>query len=35
MALRPEAQMRGTAISEVIEGVFRHLRVPASGRAST
>jgi MoxR-like ATPase len=35
MALRPEAQMRGTAIAEVIDGVFRHLRVPLPSRAST
>jgi MoxR-like ATPase len=35
MALRPEAQMRGTAIGEVIDGVFRHLRVPLPSRAST
>lgn len=35
MALRPEAQMRGTALEEVIDGVLRNLRVPGSTRVAT
>ncbi len=35
MALRPEAQMRGTTIEEVIESVLRNLRVPGSTRVAT
>ncbi len=34
MAVRPEAQMRGTNISEVLAGVLQHLRVPGT-RAAT
>ncbi len=30
MALRPEAHMRGTTISEVLDAVLRHLRVPGT-----
>jgi MoxR-like ATPase len=30
MALRPEAQMRGTEMSDVVEGVLAHLRVPGT-----
>ncbi|MGH8874472.1 MAG: AAA family ATPase [Acidimicrobiia bacterium] len=35
MALRPEAQMRGTAIADVLDAVLRHLRVPGATRAAT
>jgi MoxR-like ATPase len=35
MALRPEAQMRGTAIEDVLESVLRHLTVPGSSRIAT
>jgi MoxR-like ATPase len=35
MALRPEAQMRGTAIEDVIASVLRNLAVPGSSRMAT
>ncbi len=35
MALRPEAQMRGTAIEDVLASVLRHLTVPGSTRLAT
>ena len=35
MALRPEAQMRGTSIPEVIDSVLRNLPVPGSTRVTT
>ena len=34
MALRPEAQMRGTSIPEVIASVLRNLPVPGSSRVA-
>lgn len=35
MALRPEAQMRGTAIEDVLASVLRNLTVPGSSRMAT
>ncbi len=35
MALRPEAQMRGITVEEVLESVLRNLRVPESTRVAT
>ncbi|HVR34171.1 MAG TPA: MoxR family ATPase [Acidimicrobiia bacterium] len=35
MALRPEAQMRGTAIEDVLGSVLRNLTVPGSSRMAT
>jgi MoxR-like ATPase len=35
MALRPEAQMRGTAMEDVIASVLRNLTVPGSSRMAT
>ena len=35
MALRPEAQMRGTAIEDVISSILRNLSVPGSSRMAT
>jgi MoxR-like ATPase len=35
MALRPEAQMRGTELSDVIDSVLRNLRVPGSTRVGS
>jgi MoxR-like ATPase len=35
MALRPEAQMRGTALEDVLASVLRHLTVPGSSRMAT
>ncbi len=35
MALRPEAQMRGTAIDDVVDSVLRNLTVPGSSRMAT
>jgi MoxR-like ATPase len=35
MALRPEAQMRGSHLPEVIDGVLRRLRVPGVSRVAT
>ncbi|MGZ8755615.1 MAG: AAA family ATPase, partial [Acidimicrobiia bacterium] len=30
MAMRPEAQMRGATISDVLDSVLHHLRVPGT-----
>lgn len=35
MALRPEAQMRGTVIEDVIDSILRNLSVPGSSRMAT
>ena len=35
MALRPEAQMRGTAVEDVLGSVLTHLTVPGSSRVAT
>ncbi|MDX1448683.1 MAG: MoxR family ATPase [Acidimicrobiia bacterium] len=35
MALRPEAQMRGTGIEEVLASILRNLAVPGSSRMAT
>jgi len=35
MALRPEAQMRGTDLRDVLASILRHLRVPGSTRVAT
>jgi MoxR-like ATPase len=35
LALRPEAQMRGATVEEVVEDVLRHSRVPGSTRVAT
>jgi MoxR-like ATPase len=35
MALRPEAQMRGTAIEDVLGSILRNLTVPGSSRMAT
>lgn len=35
MALRPEAQMRGTSIEDVLTSILRNLAVPGSSRMAT